>query len=260
MNELSDFLSTNPEPDFITFSGSGEPTLYLKFGDLAERIKEKYPDIKLCLITNSTLFYIPEVRKEASICDLVLPSLDAVLENEYENTNHPLKEITIDKIVSGLIEFRKIFDRQIWLEIFFARGVNDSGEHIKALYENIIRIKPDKIQLNTLDRPPAYKNVLPVEKKFLESVVNLWKDLPVEIISRYKNRKNIMNYSEAFEHLVLNAIKRRPYTMDDLIEIFNRKRAEISKYLDVLESEKKVKTVILDNQVFIAINPDYEEN
>lgn len=253
LNELEDFLNNNHKPDVITFSGSGEPTLYKDFGILAKEIKNKFEDTKLCLLTNSTLFYIKEVREQALNFDIVLPSLDAATNEDFYKINRPHKDLKLDDIINGLILFRKEFKGEIWLEIFLAKNVNDSNENLENLYNAIKKILPDKIQLNTLDRPPAYEGVESVEKEFLEKIVQKWNDFNVEIISRYKKRENIKEYSEAFEHLILNLLKRRPMTVDDLHYVFNIDKKIINKYLDILESEKKIKTIILDGKVFVTI-------
>lgn len=257
-NEISDYLSNNEYPDFLTFSGSGEPTLYSKLGQLISMCKEKFPEIKIAIITNSSLFYKEDVRKDCSLADVVLPSLDSARTESFIKLDRPYEKDILNLIIYGLIEFRKIYDKEIWLEVFFAKDINDSEEDLNALYEAISKIKPDLVQLNTLDRPPAESFTKPVSKQFLEYVAQKWKDLPVEIISRYKNRNEISNYSAEFEQQLLNALKRRPLTRSDLKDVFNKPMVEIGKYLDILENEKKIKNVILNKKIFIKyIQEDY---
>lgn len=250
-SEISDYLSNNEYPDFLTFSGSGEPTLYSKLGDLISMCKSNFPEVKIAILTNSSLLYREDVRKECSLADVVLPSLDSARLESFIKLDRPLDKDKLNLIILGLIEFRKIYDKEIWLEIFFAQGINDTEEDLESLYQAIIKIKPDLIQLNTLDRPPAESFTKPVTKKFLEDVAKRWNDLPVEIISRYKNRNEIENYSKEFEQQLLNALKRRPLTRSDLIAAFNKPMVEIAKYLDILEYEKKIKNVILNKKIFI---------
>ncbi|HPC38872.1 MAG TPA: radical SAM protein [Exilispira sp.] len=250
-SEISDYLSNNEYPDFLTFSGSGEPTLYSKLGDLISMCKSNFPEVKIAIITNSSLLYREDVRKECSLADVVLPSLDSARLESFIKLDRPLDKDKLNLIILGLIEFRKIYDKEIWLEIFFAQGINDTEEDLESLYQAIIKIKPDLVQLNTLDRPPAESFTKPVTKKFLEDIAKRWNDLPVEIISRYKNRNEIENYSKEFEQQLLNALKRRPLTRSDLIAAFNKPMVEIAKYLDILEYEKKIKNVILNKKIFI---------
>ncbi|MCX8058022.1 MAG: radical SAM protein [Spirochaetes bacterium] len=252
--EVKDFMLNNDEPDFITFSGSGEPTLFKDFGLLADMIKNEFPKVKLCLLTNSTFFSLEEVREGAKKFDIVLPSLDAATDEDFYKINRPHKDLNLKDIIDGLIKFRKEFSGKIWLEVFFAKNVNDNEENINQLYYYIKLISPDRVQLNTLDRPPAYEGVEVVDKIFLENLIERWKDLNVEIISRYKKRNNIKDYSEAFEHLLLNSLKRRPLTIEDLENIFHIDKKTINKYLDVLENEKKIKSIIIDGKIFISYN------
>lgn len=252
--EISDYLSNNEYPDFLTFSGSGEPTLYLKLGELISLCKKNFPQIKIAIITNSSLFYKEDVRNDCSLADIVLPSLDSARAETFVKLDRPIDKDILNLIIYGLIEFRKIYEKEIWLEVFFAQGINDTEQDLDALYEAIKRINPDLIQLNTLDRPPTESFTKPVTKKFLEYVANKWKDLPVEIISRYKNRNEIIDYSTEFEEQLLSALKRRPLTRSDLTIAFNKPFVEIAKYLDILESEKKIKNVILNKKIFIQYN------
>jgi len=249
--EISDYLSNNEMPDFLTFSGSGEPTLYSKLGYLISMIKNSFPQIKIAIITNSSLFYKEDVRKDCCMADVILPSLDSARAESFIKLDRPFEKDKLNLIIYGLIEFRKIYDKEIWLEVFFANGINDTEEDIDALHEAIVKIKPDLVQLNTLDRPPAESYVKPVTKIFLENIAKKWKDLLVEIISRYKDRKEIGNYSLEFENQLIGALKRRPLTRSDLTLSFNKPMVEIAKYLDILENEKKIKNVILNQKIFI---------
>lgn len=252
-SEISDYLSNNEYPDFLTFSGSGEPTLYSKLGELISMCKTGFPEIKVAILTNSSLLYREDVRNECSLADVVLPSLDSARVESFLKLDRPFEKDKLNLIIYGLIEFRKMYEKEIWLEVFFAQGINDSLEDLNALHDAIIKIKPDLIQLNTLDRPPTESFTKPVSKKFLEDVAKRWNDLPVEIISRYKNRDEIENYSKEFEMQLLSALKRRPLTRSDLTYVFNKPMVEIAKYLDILEFEKKIKNVILNKKIFIQI-------
>ena len=252
-SEISDYLSNNEYPDFLTFSGSGEPTIYSKLRELISICKTGFPEIKVAILTNSSLLYREDVRNECSLADVVLPSLDSARVESFLKLDRPFEKDKLNLIIYGLIEFRKMYEKEIWLEVFFAQGINDSLEDLNALHDAIIKIKPDLIQLNTLDRPPTESFTKPVSKKFLEDVAKRWNDLPVEIISRYKNRDEIENYSKEFELQLLSALKRRPLTRSDLTYVFNKPMVEIAKYLDILEFEKKIKNVILNKKIFIQI-------
>ena len=173
LSELKDYLnSENQKPNYITFSGSGEPTLNSKIGYMIREIK-KMTDIPIAVITNSSLLYLKEVREELLEADLVIPSLDAVSENLFKKIDLPHKSLNIKDIINGLIEFRKIYKGKIWLEVMILKGYNDNEEEILKISEVVKRILPDKIQINSLDRAPAYEIAEKVEDEFLSKAENI---------------------------------------------------------------------------------------
>src|SRR4030042_7030693 len=136
------------KPDYITLSGSGEPTLFDGCGRLIEKIKQ-ITNIPVAVITNGSLLFMPEVRKELLAADVVMPSLDAGDEETFKKINRPCSRITFDKMLQGLIDFRKEFKGKYWLEVFLVAGLNDSDEQIDKIAACIEKIQPDKVQLNT---------------------------------------------------------------------------------------------------------------
>ena len=156
--ELKEILKGRPKIDYITFSGSGEPTLHKNLDKIVRAIKRitknKYP---LCLITNSSLLDKKAVRRELKGFDLIIPSLDAALVSDFRKINRPHKTIVLDRVIKGLIALREEFKKEIWLEIMLVGDINDSISEVAALKQVISKIRPDKIQLNIPVRPPASK-------------------------------------------------------------------------------------------------------
>lgn len=249
--EMQEILKENIHLDFITFSGSGEPALNSDIGTLIKEIKEM-TSTPVAVLTNGTLLYDQSVREDLAEADLVLPSLDAVTENVFRKINRPVKGLDIKKIIMGLIEFRKIYKGDIWLEVFISRGINDSAEELLKLYSAIKEIRPHKVQLNSLDRPPAYKGAEPVDIQFLEKVKKNWSDLTVEIIKRTKIREEISSFSKNLENSIINTINRRPLTLEDLMSLTGKSRLELLKYIDVLEKDKKVEPKIVKDKIFYS--------
>jgi len=168
LKELDETLKTIPRPDFITFSGAGEPTLNADIGRVIAFIKSHYPECKVCLLTNGMLLGDAQVQKDVADADMVIPSLDASNEEEYQAVNHPVAGETLAKLVSGLVAFRQNSVMKIALEIFVAPGINESPASIDRFAELVKRIAPDAIQLNTLDRPGVVKDLLPAPPETLE--------------------------------------------------------------------------------------------
>ncbi|MCP4218693.1 MAG: radical SAM protein [bacterium] len=249
LDEIRDVLADNHYIDYITFSGAGEPTLHIGIGEIIDGIKA-IADIPVAVLTNATLLFRSDVRKDLANADLVLPSLDAVSPEAFREVNRPHCSLDKASIIEGLVTFRSEYPGKIWLEVFVARGINDTPEELDKIYSHIKRIKPHKVQLNSLDRPPAYENVLPVEIKTLEHIVTQWSDLPVEIVKRFKRREEIVSFSKNLENNILNTLKRRPLTIDDIETVTGKNRLELFKYIDVLEKEKLIRAKIVDKKIF----------
>jgi len=252
--ELKDYFENNPNPDYITFSGSGEPTLNSKIGDVLRFIKQEKPKIPVAVLTNGTLLYNKEVRKELMDANVVLPSLDAATESTFQKINRPAKGLSVEKYIQGLVEFRKEYTGQIWLEVFIIPGYNDNVEELKALKKAFEQIKPDEIQLNTLDRPGTVKDIRSADKDALQKIIDFWKLTNVVIIAAAPERKEIKSYRKDAETAILETIIRRPCTIDDLVKILGLHINEINKYLDVLESEGKIESIWQNRGVFYQVS------
>jgi len=240
--ELAHYFKNNPDPDYITFSGSGEPTLNSRMGDVLRFTKEKKPNIPVAVLTNGTLLSSKEVRKEIMDADIVLPSLDAAIESSFQKTNRPHYSLILNQYIKGLQNFRDEYKGKIWLEVFIISGFNDSKEELIAFKDAFLQIQPDIIQLNSLDRPGTIENIRAATRNELKSIVDFWKLDNVEIIAAAINRKKIPAYREDTETAILETIYRRPCTVSDLAQILGRNTNEVNKYLDVLEAENKIKS------------------
>ena len=185
-NELNIFLKNYPELDYITFSGSGEPTLHSKIGEIINFLKKNYSKYKIALLTNGTLFNIDKnLIKEVKNVDLIVPSIDAVSQDKYEKINRPLANISAKSIIKGLISLRQNYRGKIWLEIFIIPGINDTNQEIKLFKKAINKIKPDKIQLNSLDRPGTESWITKISPEKLKKIGNkLGGNIPVEFVIR----------------------------------------------------------------------------
>ena len=252
--ELLDYFeNNNPDPDFFTFSGYGEPTLNTKIGSIIELLKTKKPHIPIAVLTNGTLLYDKELRKSLLKSDIVLPSLDAVLPDSFQKINRPAKEITVENYIDGLVKFRDEYSGKIYLEVFILPDYNDSKEDIVALKAAIERIRPDKVQINTLDRPGTVENIRPATREELERIVAILDNKNVEITAAAPQRKNVISYRKDAEATIIETISRRPCTLDDLSHILGLHVNEINKYLDVIEAEDKIEVIRQERGVFYQL-------
>ena len=251
LEEIKEIITPGKHIQYITFSGSGEPTLNKDIGKIIHGIKAM-TSIPIAVLTNGTLLYLKEAREEISGADVVLPSLDAVSPGIFSCINRPHPQLDINAIIQGLVDFKKEFKGEIWLEVFIARGINDSDRELAKLYRTVKKIQPHRVQLNSLDRPPAVEGIQPANMETLERIREQWEDLTVEIIKRIRQREEIADFSFNLENNILNTIKRRPLTIDDLETLTGKNRLEIFKYIDVLEKEKKVSPKIVGDKIFYS--------
>ncbi|MCK4275198.1 MAG: radical SAM protein, partial [Phycisphaerae bacterium] len=171
LQELRSKLSS--QPDYITLSGSGEPTLYSKTGELIDRIKAM-TNIPVAVLTNGSLLWQAEVRSQLMNADLVVPSLDAGDEAMFQAVNRPHEDITFERMLDGLIEFRREFQGQYWLEVMFLAGHNAIHSEAQNLAECVSLIKPDRVQLNTATRPPAEDYAVTVSQQRLSELAAMF--------------------------------------------------------------------------------------
>lgn len=213
VSQIRTVLESGRRIDVITFSGSGEPTLHAGIGRMIRDIKTM-TDLPVVVLTNSSSLTTDGGRKKILGADIVVPSLDAATEAVFKNINRPAAGLTAAKIIRGLVKFRAAYQGQIWLEIMLVKGVNDSPAHLKKLKEAVARIRPDKIQLNTVVRPPAEKSARPLGRRELERIRLLF-GAAAEIIAHFR-KKERDTAAVDIEDAVRAMVGRRPVTSRDI--------------------------------------------
>jgi wyosine [tRNA(Phe)-imidazoG37] synthetase (radical SAM superfamily) len=234
--ELKAFLEKAPALDYITFGGSGEPTLNTGIGRVARYLKKTFPRYRCALLTNGTLFYLPEVRKECADFDLVLPNLDAVSEKAFSKINRPHSGLENAAVIKGLSIFRKGYTGTVWLEIFIVPGINDAPEELNALADAARSINPDRVQFNTLDRPGTCEWVRPATSDVLRSISIIFAPLPVEIISRIGRNPRLQEKFRVAPESIRSLVARRPSTVEEIAGMTGLTINEASAELSALTS------------------------
>jgi wyosine [tRNA(Phe)-imidazoG37] synthetase (radical SAM superfamily) len=245
--ELQLRITEGLDADYITLSGSGEPTLHSQIGTLINDIKAII-DIPVAVITNGTLFTDPAVRSDCARADVVLPSLDAGDEETFRKINCPHTDINFSRFVDGLCKFRNQFTRQIWLEIFLVEGINTESEQIEKIKLLVAKIRPDKIQLNTAVRPPAKISVRPLNSKKLAQIAKQFGP-KAEAIADYSDTLGL-DKSGVKTQDMLQMLKRRPCSMADICAGLSIHRSIAVKTLQRLRKQGKITSQITDNQTF----------
>ena len=250
--EVEDILK-NLTPDYITFSGSGEPTLNKDLGKIIKKVRKIYSG-KIAVITNSTLLNNLDVREALEEADLIIPSLDAISEDVFKRINRPIEGLSAKNILDGMTKFLSATKKEVYLEVFIVEGINDGAEELEKFVKYLRDKEITAIQLNTLARPGAIREIKPASMKRLEEIktyflINGLKN--VEIIKKYTSREELPKYSEKLEKLILNMLTKRKYSIHEMVELLQRNEEELFKYLNILQKEGKVKIVIEDDQIYI---------
>ena len=259
LKELQDYLKAAGELDYITLTGSGEPTLNSEIGLLIKEIKN-ITKVPIAVLTNGSLLYLPEVRKDLLSADLIIPSLDTISSTLFLKIDRPHEELNINQIIKGLIAFRKEFKGLIWLEIFFVKDINDRESEIEEMIRIIKKIKPDKIQLNTIDRPPTENLAEPCGREELELICKKFKnnELPAEIVESIEEKTGYHSGDDSSENQskfqysnikeqIINLIKRRPETARHLADTFGVSINYVNKILQDMQKEKLITIAFPDN-------------
>ncbi|MBN1519753.1 MAG: radical SAM protein [Spirochaetales bacterium] len=249
--ELDQYFQTEDRlPDYYTFSGSGEPTLNSRLADLIRYVKERRPSAPVAVLTNGTLLHDPEVRAAVSLADLVLPSLDSAREESFRAINRPEASLSVQAYVDGLVAFRAEYPGKIYLEVFVLPGYNMADEDADSLRAAVLRIGPDLIQINTLDRPGAIPGLRAATEREIDSFIHRLNLSHVEIIAPVQERKKNMSYRHDTESAILETIQRRPCTLEDITKILGMHVNEVNKYLDVLENDGRIEVVSQERGFF----------
>lgn len=237
--ELNDYLSAHPRLDYVTFSGWGEPVLNSGMSRIVRFIKTHFPQYKTALLTNGTLFYMEQARADVLDIDLIVASLDAVSDDVFQALNRPHPGLEPERIIQGLIDLRKEFRNELWLEIFIVPGLNDADSELRKLSDAAIQIGADKIQINTLDRPGTESWVKPCEKSDFERIQRYFDNLEI-VKKETSDGIGIHSSIEDIDFNVLQLIRRRPCTCEDIVKSTGQSDACVEDALKRLMAEGKI--------------------
>jgi wyosine [tRNA(Phe)-imidazoG37] synthetase (radical SAM superfamily) len=241
LREIEEVLQKGKRIDYITFSGSGEPTLNSEIRKMISRVKE-LTSIPVAILTNGTLLNQRRLREDLGEADLVIPSLDAVTQEIFEMVNRPHPSLKIDQVITGIDTFSQEFNGKVWLEIMLVKGINDSPEEIEKIAQIIKQMNLKKIQLNTVVRPPAEEFAQPLTTEDLMNIKTVL-GKKCEVVAEFK-RPVQKAYKKDVEKRILSMIKRRPVTLVDISYSLGLHRNEIIKYVETLEKKHQIKTKV----------------
>lgn len=239
LGEIRDYLAHHPKPDWITFSGSGEPTLHSGLGKIIRGIKT-ITDAPVCVITNGTLLMDTEVRRDLLEADAVMPSLDSARDESFRMVCRPEPTLRVADIIRGLADFRREYPGKIWLEILLVASMNDTPEDLEALRKAMESIKPDAIHLNTVVRPPADGSAHPLTSERMEEIRAFFGD-KAEVVASFTREAE--KTATVTPEDVLGSIQRHPGTAEEIGAALGAETAAVEKMLVALEKKGDVKAV-----------------
>lgn len=234
-------LASGKTIDCITLSGSGEPTLYKSLGPLIRGLKAM-SDLPVVVLTNGSLLYRKDVRRGLAAADIVVPTFDAAGGALLDRVNRPHPALRYDRILRGLRDFRREYRGRIWLEVMLIKGWNDRPGHLSRLKALIATLAPDRIQVNTVIRPPADKAAKPLSPAELERA-RAFLGGAAEVIPGFRRSDRRGGRALADED-VLAVLRRRPVTLEDLTASLGRPAGEVRARLASLLSRARAARVV----------------
>jgi wyosine [tRNA(Phe)-imidazoG37] synthetase (radical SAM superfamily) len=243
VNEVHQALDTHGpgQIDWVTFVGSGEPTLHASIGWLIREVKA-LTDLPVAVITNGSLLYLPEVRDALIAADAVLPTLDAGTPELYRRVNRPHPEVTFERLLEGLVAFRYDYRGHLWLEIMLVRGLNDTEYALSRIADAVRRIGPDKIHLGLPTRPPAEPWVQPVDEAGLMRARAILGDV-AQVIYPAEGEFDLTGLENVLD-VIVAIITRHPMSQAELERTLSRwTPGQVSKALLQLEMSGQAQVV-----------------
>ena len=221
LSEVTQALSNHipGEIDWVTFVGSGEPTLHSGLGEMIRQVKARTP-LPVAVITNGALLYLPEVRFDLNSADAVLPTLDAGSSDLYRKINRPWPDLTYKRLVDGLLEFRSEYKGKLWVEVMLVHSMNDSEAALRDLASVLERIQPDQVHLSLPVRPPAESWVQPADGEGLLRAQAVLGDV-TKVLHPAQGEFDLGNCQD-LGAAILSIITRHPMREEDLLTSLQR--------------------------------------
>ena len=245
LEEIRIWLQTDGVADYLTLSGSGEPTLHTEFGRVLEFLGDQ--PIPSVLLTNGTLFHLPEVRDAAALAKVVKVSLSAWNQQSFEWVNRPHEDIEFSSFIEGLRQFRREYGGQLWIEVFLLSGINAMPVNVEKIANLAREIRPGRIHLNTIARPPAEDFAAAVSLEQLEELAGLF-DPPAQIAAGLSVRQTME--IKVNETRILAMLKRRPCTIRQIEAAFGMHINEVSKILGHLMRSNRIHADMRNDEVY----------
>lgn len=255
--ELEDWAASGRHAEIVTLGGSGEPCLNSEMGEVIRGVRRILPGMPVAVLTNSTLMTDPAVRAELALADVVLPSLDSLVEEEFRRINRPVRGVTAAAIAEGLLAFREEFAGALYVEVLLAGGYNDSQENLARLKAYLPRLRPDRVDVTTLSRPGTLVGARAVAPEELAR----WR---AELGASTKQKDTTGSAAqaatparalppEAAREMVEASLARRPQTVLQLMRALEADEKSILDAVEALSREGRLTSLAEGSQTFLSL-------
>ncbi len=252
VQEAREKIRSSEGVDYITFSGSGEPTLHSRIGDLIGELKG-VSKVPVAVLTNGSLLWQEDVQEELLEADLVIPSLDAPDSVLFRHVNRPHPGLSFDQVLEGLIRFRERHTGKMWLEVLLLSGFTGMEGEVKRIAALTRRIRPDLVQLMTITRPAPVDFVGPVAAEDMKGFESLFDVPTVAVPPLSPAARDVLSKVDREE--ILRLLARRPCTIEDIAIGLGIPAAEAEKYVADLDAHGQLRSESCNGAVYFAADP-----
>ncbi len=252
ISEFERWLDSGQKTDWVTFSGNGEPTLHSGIGEIIAEVKRLSP-YPVAVITNSSTLVDPRVRAELKSVDLLVPTLEAAEQGLFGHINRPVPDTLIIEILVGLIAMREIMQGEMWLEILLVEGFNDDDEALSLLAKAVKKIRPHKLQLHTVERPPAETRARPLSEDRLREIADIY--FPGAEVAPHRVPDDVQAAVRDLRQIALETAARRPIRAEDLAIASGADIDIAEKTLILMEHEGLLLSKQNGEHIFYTVKP-----
>ena len=254
MKALNNSLKSYQDIDALTITANGEPTLYPYLSELMDEINKVKGSIKTLILSNAAKIAEPKIQEALMKFDTVKLSLDCASDRCLKKLDRSHEGISIDTIKEGMLKFKSKFSNALIIEILMVKSINNKESEIKALNEFLLKLNPTRIDIGTIDRPPAYK-VEPLSYEELRQIsLKFDSELSIYIASRKKVEAKPSRYTQ---ESILETLKKRPLTQEDIDALFDSKSKED---FQILLNDRKVDKMDCGGYLFYIQRQDIERS
>lgn len=248
LDELRRVIAAGTQFDWIAIAGSGEPTLHSGLGEIIRQAKA-LSDRPVAVITNGSLLWQPEVRRDLMEADLVMPSLDAGDRQTFHYVNRPHADIDFDRMVEGIATFTKEFPGEVWLEVFLLAGVTSIEAEIRKIAALVEKIRPTRTQLNTATRPTTEDFAFAVSRERIEDLARLIPGV-LDIVTERVSDDSRTGSDEVAGEAIIGILERHPCTVREMAAALRVHPRAIGRQLEVLDRDGRIKPVVRDGKIY----------